>query len=337
MGGKILKHKRIIVWGFKHNSHTHHYIHLGYSIGFKALGYETHWIDGHDSYDPALFNDALIFTEQWAVLSHPIPLNPTSTYAVHYLGNKNNFVEGNPGPSFYLGRVGRLIDVRYNANKWNDKNYVYELDRNRLTKIGSGSYYEKGDTYDNFYTVWATNLLPEEINLEDRFTQRENYIYFGGTIGGGQGGPDNCLPVREEWDNRIFMRPFINAAKENNIEFKYDCPWVSPTSMEAHRELVKKAYLAPDFRHKDALERGYIPCRYFKNISYGQLGVTNSKAVYDFSDGNVVYNSDTHQLFYDAQKQKENFDLIKSQMLYIRENHTFINRCKELLEVVNNG
>ena len=238
MGDFILKHKKVIIWGYKLHSHTHSYIHAGYYKAFKALGYETYWLDSRDSFDTSLFENALIFSEQWAVMRNPnLPLLKSSTYAIHYIGNKNNLPEGNPGANLYLGRVGRLIDIRYNANNWQDKNYNYVLNKNSLIKIGPGSYYE--------------------------------------------------------------------------------------------------SYLAPDVRHKAFLDWGYIPCRNFKNISYGQLGMTNSKPVHEFFDGNIIYNEDTYKLFFDAQKEKENYDLIKSQMLFVKENHTYINRAKELIEAVN--
>ncbi len=330
-----MKHKKIIIWGYKLHSHTHSYIHAGYYKAFKSLGYETYWLDKTDNFDPMLFSDALIFTEQWAVMSNSnIPLFNNSTYAVHYIGNKDSKVEGNPGASIYLGKVGRLIDVRYNADCWKDKNYNYELNRNSLQKIGSGSYYEKNELYDRFYTTWATDLLPEEINLEDRFVKRKNFIFYGGTIGGGQGGPHDCLKAPEQYDNLPYLMPFLKACEENKIEFKYNCPWKTPQSFEEQKVLIQQSFLAPDFRHKAFLEWGYIPCRTFKNISYGQLGITNSKAVMDFFEGNLVYNPDTYQLFYDGEKNKNNMDLIKTQILFVKDNHTYVNRCKELLEIV---
>jgi hypothetical protein len=293
-------------------------------------------LDSKDNFDPMIFNDALIFTEQWAVMSNPnLPLFTNSTYAVHYIGNKNNQTEGNPGANLYLGKVGRLIDVRYNANKWKDKNYDYDLDRTKLVKIGSGSYFEKGLQYDNFYTLWATDLIPSEIDLKDRFSKKENYIFFAGTIGGGLGGPKDCKKAPPEYDNLIYLNPFIKACEENNIEFKYNCPWKSPQSFEEQRQIIKHAYLAPDVRHKAFLDWGYIPCRTFKNISYGQLGITNSKSVYDLFEGNIVYNDDTYQLFYDAKTKKDDHKMIKNQMLFVKNYHTYLNRCEELLEVVN--
>jgi len=333
-----LKHKRVIIWGYKLYSHTHSYIHAGYYQAFKNLGYDVHWLDSNDNFDPQLFDDALIFTEQWAVMNNPnMPLSNNSTYAVHYLGNKENQVEGNPGPSIYFGRVGRLIDVRCNVDKWIDKNYDYSLDRSKVEKIGSGSYYEKGSDYDIFYTLWATDLFPEQINFDDMYIPKENYVFFAGTIGGGRGGPKDCSPAPPEYDNLIYLNPFIQACEELGIEFRYNCPWISPQTFEEQKVIIQKSYLAPDFRHRAFKERGYIPCRTFKNISYGQLGITNSKPVYEFFDGNITYNEDTYQLFFDAKKQRENYDMIRSQMLFVKENHTYINRVNELIEIVNGG
>ena len=333
-----MKHKRVIIWGYKLYSHTHSYIHAGYYQAFKNLGYDVHWLDSNDNFDPQLFDDALIFTEQWAVMNNPnMPLSNNSTYAVHYLGNKENQVEGNPGPSIYFGRVGRLIDVRCNVDKWIDKNYDYSLDRSKVEKIGSGSYYEKGSDYDIFYTLWATDLFPEQINFDDMYIPKENYVFFAGTIGGGRGGPKDCSPAPPEYDNLIYLNPFIQACEELGIEFRYNCPWISPQTFEEQKVIIQKSYLAPDFRHRAFKERGYIPCRTFKNISYGQLGITNSKPVYEFFDGNITYNEDTYQLFFDAEKQRENYDMIRSQMLFVKENHTYINRVNELIEIVNGG
>ena len=333
-----MKHKRVIIWGYKLYSHTHSYIHAGYYQAFKNLGYDVHWLDSNDNFDPQLFDDALIFTEQWAVMNNPnMPLSNNSTYAVHYLGNKENQVEGNPGPSIYFGRVGRLIDVRCNVDKWIDKNYDYSLDRSKVEKIGSGSYYEKGSDYDIFYTLWATDLFPEQVNFDDMYIPKENYVFFAGTIGGGRGGPKDCSPAPPEYDNLIYLNPFIQACEELGIEFRYNCPWISPQTFEEQKVIIQKSYLAPDFRHRAFKERGYIPCRTFKNISYGQLGITNSKSVYEFFDGNITYNEDTYQLFFDAEKQRENYDMIRSQMLFVKENHTYINRVNELIEIVNGG
>ncbi len=319
---------KVIIWGYPLHSHTHSYIHYGYFKAFQSMGFDVHWVD-EQNYKHVDFENAIIISEHF-VTSY-LPRVKSSIYFIHYLGNRgDNHLQ-------YVGGVKKLIDLRYNANCWVDKNYDYHLDRAapHLQHISKGTIFEKGDTYDIMYTAWATDLLPLEIELEDRFLERENKVYYIGTIGGGRGGLFDCQKAPEQYDTVPYIMPFYEACKKNNIEFISNCPWISPMSNHQAMELIKKSYLAPDFRHRAMLEWGYIPCRVMKNISYGQLGVTNSKAVYDFFDGLVIYNSDSEQLFYDAQAKMKDYDLIEQQMKLIMEHHTYVNRANDIIEIAN--
>ena len=213
--------KKIIIWGYPLHTHTHSYIHYGYYKAFKSLGYDVYWLDPDTSHNVD-FNDSLVITEQFATRN--MSLSKSSTYFIHYLGNKDNRHES------YLENVGRLIDVRYNADSWVDKNYDYHLKREILEKIGKGTYFEKGNQgYDIIYTTWATDLLPEEIDLENRFIKRENVINYIGTIGGGKGGIFDCLKAPDYYDTVPYIIPFYEACKENGIEFRSNCPWTNHT------------------------------------------------------------------------------------------------------------
>jgi hypothetical protein len=79
---------------------------------------------------------------------------------------------------------------------------------------------------------------------------------------------------------------------------------------------------------------GYIACRLFKSISYGQLGITNSKHMFDILDGKAIYNSDESMLFYNALENVRNYDLIREQMEIVHNKHTFLTRAKEILEIL---
>lgn len=317
---------KVIIWGYPLHSHTHSYIHNGYYKAFKKLGYEVHWVD-QSNYRNIDFNNALILSEHFA--TNNLPLVNTSTYFIHYIGNKNNH------HTKYLGKVGRLIDVRYNADNWHDKNYDYDLDRDEVEKISSGTYYEPGDKYEIAYTTWATDLLPDEINLDDRFIDRENKVYYLGTIGGGRGGLFDCQKAPDYYDTVPHIIPFYKACVDNNIEFISNCPWLNPLSDEEMKIRIQKSYIAPDFRHNAMLDWGYIPCRVMKNISYGQLGITNSEAVYNFFDKKIIYEKDGYELFKKGVENMKNYDLIKEQMELIRDEHTYINRANDLIKIFN--
>jgi hypothetical protein len=321
---------KIIIYGYPYNSHTHSYIHNGYYKGFQSLGYETLWTGQSPIYESD-FDNALVLTEGFA--DGGLPLNKTATYVVHYLGNKP---ERRVKIDKYLNNVGRLVDLRYNANCWHDKNYDYELDRDKAIKIGAGMYFEKGlSGYDIAYTIWATDLLPNEINLDDCFIQKERKIWYIGTVGGGNGDLGTCQQAPEYYDNKPDLLKFKEACQKNGIEFLTNCPWKNPISDEEAKELIQKSYLTVDIRHKAFKDWGYIPCRIWKNLSYGQVVGTNSKAVFDFcaNQGFILpYSENPIELFNLVEDFQKHPSYTRKLMEGVRDQHTYINRCQELLK-----
>ena len=95
--------------------------------------------------------------------------------------------------------------------------------------------------------------------------------------------------------------------------------------------------LGPDIRGKWHVETRVVTCRVAKNISYGHLGMTNSEQIYNEMDGNCIYNPDPAELFHDGMRNRENYDLIRKGMEYVKENHTYINRAQSLLKVYEEG
>jgi hypothetical protein len=321
------KYKKIIVWGAKLDTgHTHGFIHEAIVRAAKSMGIDAYWLDNRDNLDETFFDDSIIITEQWLVFangnSNRLPLRKSSCYFVHYLGNKGP-VEGNPGASMYLDKVGKLIDFRF-ASNWGidgvpDKNYAYKFEPEKYQKIGETSYYEKSDNYDNYYDIWATDLLPREFDFDARFSEQRKQAFFCGTI-------------RE--DNAPTFEGFINKCKEHNIPFIYNTPYQKQLSTEEVRMNVVHSLLPLDCRPPNHIANGYIACRAIKNISYGALGLTNSKHTYDLFDGEIAYADNTGDLFDVAMKMqndKKTKDLILNQMLKIQEKHTYINRVKDII------
>jgi hypothetical protein len=330
--------KQVVIWGFPLHTHTHSYIHGGWFKGFKSLGYKTFWFDDTNYPKPNDFDytETLFITEGYA--DGQIPLNDSSIYFVHVCIH----------PEKYLGKVKRLIDIRYLVDGIKDVNYHYVLDKNKCTKISEATYYDTlqnngGITkhhakpipmnYECIYTCWATDLLPEEIKEEYIDLPKEKCIYWCGSYNA---------------NNNPELRKFIIEAEKNGIRTLFNNPWQRPLSYEDVKALTMRSFLSPDIRcsgdpHKISQGEtgtchksiGYIPCRILKAISYGLLGITNSKHVYELLDKKVIYNADEGQLFYDAIKEVNNKDLIKAQMALVRDKHTYINRINDLLKVLN--
>jgi len=326
---------KIIIWGFPIHTHTHSYIHYGWHKGFKHLNYDTYWFDDTNVPDDFDFNDCLFITEGYA--DGKIPIVATSTYFVHIAVR----------PEKYVNKVKRFIEIRYLVDGIKDCNYNYVLDKNRCKKISDCTYYEKLHDngglaahhdnpapmeYECVYTCWATDLLPHEINDESIYTEREPVIYWFGSA--------NHTNTKE-------IALFFNECVKNGIKINVNDPWRNPLPFDVVQEHTMKSIMSPDFRSsgnpaKIALGEtgtchkkiGYIACRLFKAISYGHLGITNSRHAYELLDKKVVYNENESQLFYDAMTQLQNHDLILEQMKIVREKHTYLNRIADLLAVL---
>jgi hypothetical protein len=321
--------KKVILWGHKLHSHTNSYIFWGFHRAFKHLGYDTYWFDNNDDVSNFDFSNSLFITEWQA--DQKIPLREDCFYILHYFTEKYR----------HLFKSGRCIFMQI---------YTHECLTNHPSKIDTCIYAKTQDLSSNhswsgerlpreilalypeekyaqpyeistIYMPWATDLLPHEIeaNKKNLCTNKKNEIVYVGTIGGGVYG------------NIEKISPFRRAASENNISFNHikDCS----CSMETNIEFVKNAYMAPAIQMTLQVDNGYIPCRIFKNISYGAFGITNSETVYELFNKKIVYNPDTYQLFFDAKEKLDNLDIneLYELMDFVKEKHTYVNRIQLLL------
>lgn len=328
---------KVIVWGYPLYSHTHSYIHYGFVKAFKSLGYDTYWF--HDNEYPRNFDygNSLFISEGYE--DKNIPIVKSSVYFIHICININKYKDV------------RVIDIRYLVNFIYNHNYDYVFDderKNKCEKIGY-SYYEKlkdnseitkfkyspiKHNHEALYMIWATDLLPEEFNFDNINVSNDRIINYVAT--------------------KIKEFDIINKACINNkLTFVHYDPWKAPITCDLNRRLISRSIIAPDFRSSGEFKKdnngrlingdnhllnGYIPCRIFKSISYGKLGITNSKSVYDLfkNDGiDIVYNQDIEKLITEGLNRKDDIDLIRKQMKYIYDNHTYINRAKDILNVYN--
>jgi hypothetical protein len=130
--------------------------------------------------------------------------------------------------------------------------------------------------------------------------------------------------------------PFIQECEKNNIQFAYNNSHQSPVTHQQLKKWVLESFIPLDIRPKNHLANNYVPDRLMKNVSYGQLPITNSKAAYDFFDGDAAYSSDTAELFHIAKEMQENpktKDRILNQMKKVKEYHTFVNRLKDIIYI----
>lgn len=330
---QLKQNYKIIVWGFKPNEqgiykNTIGYVWNGFYRGFKSLGFETYWFSDED-HDPNLdYSNCIFIAEAWD--SNKIPLNSSSIYYVHCAYD----------PAKYVGKVKKFIDMRYNQKFMRNPNYIFDRNKEDDVKLGPCCYYQEAtnkkihlkngyvdynvEDFDKVYINWATDLLPEEMNEDDIYLERENVIVFLGTI------------YSDQYSNIPELQEFSKVCQKNNVDFLVN-PYSygsDQISIDDYIANYKRSLFGLDLRGKDNRETGYIPCRVFKNASYGLLSTTNSEEVFKEMEGYCVYNPSVTQLFYDAMEKRTDLNFVKESFNYVKENHTYINRCSDLLKVL---
>ena len=325
---------KVIIWGYPLYTHNHSYINYGWYKGFKHLGYNTFWFNDNEYPTDFDYNDCLFISE--GHVDNNIPIINTSIYFIYTAIN----------PQKYISKVKRFIDIRFLVDNIIDSNYNYQLDRSKCILISNCTYYEK--LYDNggltkyhsnpismnyecIYTCSATDLLPNEILESNVQIKKHNKIYWS---------DNNQLNTYE-------IKKFYKECIANNIEFDIIDLQTNKLLFEKIKHHTMISYMAVDIRsggNYDQIALGYnaschknigfISDNIFRAISYGCLGITNSKHTYELLEQTPIYNDDESQLFYDAKSQILNYELIKKQMDIVRDKHTYINRIEDLLKVL---
>ena len=291
--------QQVVIWGHKLHSHTHSYIHNAFVIAFKHLGYKTLWLDNKDDISNIDFTNSLFITE--GQVDQNIPIIKTAYYILHNC-NMDKYST--------LSKENYIILQVY-TNDVINKHHAIEIDKSTLT-------YFKDNT---IYMPWATDLLPEEINQNIKKVKNgdfkiENMVSFVGSM------TRPWLYVKQFCDNK-------------NIQFECYGGNSRNLSVEDNITLTQKSILAPAFQDDWQSANGYIPCRIFKNISYGKMGITNNPTVYELYNreilfDNNIFNALQKGLIFENFPEEKKKEIIIKLMEVTRDKNTYLNRIEQL-------
>ncbi|HTW98636.1 MAG TPA: hypothetical protein VMD59_07660 [Acidimicrobiales bacterium] len=301
LAARLARFKRAVIWGHPLGSHTHSYIHLGFAKALVSIGVETVWTD-----DPLLLErtgvaQTLFLTEGQVVAG--LPRERSCRYVLH-----------NVDRSWYE----EIADCVLLLQAYTVDAELRSLQATTCQRLNSYTWVDVDDHgTPTLYQPWASDLLPDEFDfaLPTPELAPGAYAAWVGTIGGGAFG------------NAAELAGFQAAAGAAGVEFVHR----EGLSRSAHRRLVAGSVVAPAIVGAWQLRKGYLPCRVFKNISYGRLGLTNSPAVAGIFDPELPWSSDSGEVFAKGVELLGRRDLLTGQMCEVQARHTFLNRLDAIV------
>lgn len=292
--------KKFVAFGCKNASSTHSYIHYAYQRAFESLGWDSYWLDNPDVHNFD-FSDSLILTlGGW---DGGLPVRKDCKYILHNCDTK---------------RYEEVLDQSIILQV-----YTTDVHTRDVEKIEDFTYYQKDRQFGapTLYQPWATDLLPNEIQDLTSINFTENkLVNWVGSIWN-----DNNQGNIEELNN------LAAALERRGIRLQK-----KSVGYDENKSAIDESYISPAIQGKWQLEKGYIPCRIFKNISYGHFGITNSKFVNDLFNGEIVFDTDIEQLVEKSLQKRSNITLdeLNSQITFVRDKHTYINRVENILRFI---
>jgi len=298
---------KFCIWGFKTGYDTFSHIHEGFYRALRAMGRDVSWVDAKSYTGGIDFSNTFFITQNDVVSreAEAMPLREDCFYAVH-----NNIQE-------HRDRFEKLDFLAFGVHL--DTHYPI-LEEHEI--LGDGTvYYPQGKTVDFW---WATDLLPWEIEKNkpaEVFRQNSPVVNY----------------IASAWNGaEAEIAEFARACSNDGQRLeRYGLGFSSgPVSILEHVRLTQESRVSPTLTSAEQNRIGYVPCRIFKQISYGQFGVTNSKWVNDVFAGELIYNPNPYQLYYDAVEMLPTIPVtaLHNQMNYVAQNHTYLNRINALMK-----
>lgn len=281
--------KSVVVWGLRSDTDsTHRYIHHHLFTVLTKLGIDVIWCNNIIENNDLIKPGSLVISYNLACAN--IKYDRKNYYAVL---NMPLGKSANPEAANYLHmRVYGEVPLEPDSDLWNSSTAFSK--RERL-----------------LYQTWATDILPDEF-LPPVFST-SNIIHWIGSI----------------WNDNNNDGNIENIKKLQQSAVKHQLKFIQHSNVndETHVDFIRKSRIAPAIGGNSQVVRNMIPCRLWKNISYGQLGVTNLPKSVDIFGNTIVFNINIDALIDTALSipEKQYISMIFAQQELVSADHTYLN------------
>lgn len=229
--------RRLVIWGLRTQVNTHRFIHLGFYTTARKLGIDVLWLDNDAANTPFVRSGDLVLSVN--VAGSHLPIIDGAKYVLH------NF-------------QGQLDDI---LSQLRTDDYitlqVYTKRAIGFQRLGNCTYFDKESR--TLMQPWGTPLLKSEF-LKPASVRLKHISFWVGTV----------------WDNEQQQG---NITEYNQLKIGLRDRGVyliiARVSEALNKLLIHRSALVPSIGGRWQVENGYLPCRMFKNVSFGQIGSSN--------------------------------------------------------------
>ena len=297
--------RKVVIWGLRRWWHSHRFIHQGFFQTFRYLRIPVVWTDFSD--DPGIIEPGdFVITSNAYGRGIPrdttlAPLRNGAFYCFH--GYAHSGYDGDD----------RL--PRHEIDRAHSLNLEVYTDRAKLAS-------HQWDTVTHFdkpsktlYQPWGTNLSAERFRAP--VTPRSPFVFWVGAIWNNDLNQGNRAEIAE-------LRSVLRHRSLRFVHLKFIPDWVSIAA-------IRRSRVAPAIAGRWQVENNYLPCRMFKNISYGQVGISNVPQFCDIYRNCTIPGRSISELIDNALSlsSKDVVEVVKAQQKITRE-HTYVQKIRNI-------
>ncbi len=300
------KFNKIVIWGLKNKWHTHRFIFQAYYKTLKRAGVDVAWVEDEKKSANIIEKNDLIISasgmhgkmvpEKKTLEDYNIPIRDDVFYCLH--AENDFFIE-----KLDKTRILNLYYFSNEAEKYEKINDVVYIDRKSRS----------------LYQPWGTDLLPDDF-LKPVF-RRNKFVFWIGSI----------WNDKNNHGNKNEVNRFINICKKNKLRFIH----IRFVPNFVNRFLIRLSRIAPAIGGGRQVDINYLPCRMFKNISYGQLGFSNVAKFNEVFKDCSVYDKDMDKMVEKilSLKKDDYINIIKKQQDTCK-NYTIANNLNNIFKYI---
>ncbi len=293
--------KRFVIWGLTKPIHSHFYIHNGFYSTLRKLGIPVIWLENEKLNNSKLKKDDFLIAVD--VCINNLDLSDSYYYCFHNVSDseKKNI------------KRNRYVNLQVLTN---DAYPRFSCITNSLNLEGVSYFTEANST---LYQSWGTPYLSKEF-LTPKYVTYKKYDFFVGSI----------------WNNKFNQGnlTIIKQYKETLKNFGIDFVSIKGCSEFFNRIYVRNSAVAASIVGEWQRDNGYTPCRIFKAIAYGRLGIINSRLAinqYPWFFGNQSIDSLLETVL--SMDKLKYFELVKYQQSFL-EKETYECKLSNILKAL---